>query len=330
MERAKKDAGESFPVGNWGAGRETSNLFRVEVFVKNIEEVCGKLMRQQQNRFQLFFPLLAVFPFRESNKVFFPRSFLSSVPKQSASLGEYSVTFGAKIREAVESRAIFCALQQSRNVCCIFFGCWRVCDSGDTLRWKIAAKKSEREKESWGKVATQVRSCRAWNFLKHWQFAGEISESRVKWTVKVKFHVKFPSKVHSMLYETQHQQRRRFGEVKVTREPSSLVLVNNNCSTTRKSCHRCYRHFTMERKMHPLKLFILHSIKWVIIVSVFAASTPCAHANPDAKRLYDDLLSTYNRLIRPVSNNTDTILVKLGLRLSQLIDLVSLMLEIFT
>lgn len=46
-------------------------------------------------------------------------------------------------------------------------------------------------------------------------------------------------------------------------------------------------------------------------------------ANPDAKRLYDDLLSTYNRLIRPVRNNTETVLVKLGLRLSQLIDLVS-------
>lgn len=45
--------------------------------------------------------------------------------------------------------------------------------------------------------------------------------------------------------------------------------------------------------------------------------------NPDAKRLYDDLLSNYNRLIRPVSNNTQTVLVKLGLRLSQLIDLVS-------
>lgn len=45
-------------------------------------------------------------------------------------------------------------------------------------------------------------------------------------------------------------------------------------------------------------------------------------ANPDAKRLYDDLLSNYNRLIRPVSNHTQTVLVKLGLRLSQLIDLV--------
>lgn len=47
-------------------------------------------------------------------------------------------------------------------------------------------------------------------------------------------------------------------------------------------------------------------------------------ANPDAKRLYDDLLSTYNRLIRPVSNNNDTVLVKLGLRLSQLIELVTI------
>lgn len=57
----------------------------------------------------------------------------------------------------------------------------------------------------------------------------------------------------------------------------------------------------------------------MIIVSILTY----AEANPDAKRLYDDLLSNYNRLIRPVSNNTDTVLVKLGLRLSQLIDLVS-------
>ena len=46
-------------------------------------------------------------------------------------------------------------------------------------------------------------------------------------------------------------------------------------------------------------------------------------ANPDAKRLYDDLLSNYNRLIRPVVNHTQKVTVKLGLRLSQLVDLVS-------
>lgn len=47
-------------------------------------------------------------------------------------------------------------------------------------------------------------------------------------------------------------------------------------------------------------------------------------ANPDAKRLYDDLLSNYNRLIRPVKNNSDTLTVWLGLKLSQLIEMVSL------
>lgn len=57
----------------------------------------------------------------------------------------------------------------------------------------------------------------------------------------------------------------------------------------------------------------------VVLVSFHVPDSDC---NPDAKRLYDDLLSNYNRLIRPVSNNTDTVLVKLGLRLSQLIELV--------
>lgn len=48
-------------------------------------------------------------------------------------------------------------------------------------------------------------------------------------------------------------------------------------------------------------------------------------ANPDAKMLYNDLLmkNGYNKLIRPVGNNTDKLTVKLGLRLSQLIDIVS-------
>ena len=51
--------------------------------------------------------------------------------------------------------------------------------------------------------------------------------------------------------------------------------------------------------------------------------------NPDAKRLYDDLLSNYNRLIRPVANNTDKITVKMGLKLSQLVDLVRIILLLY-
>lgn len=45
--------------------------------------------------------------------------------------------------------------------------------------------------------------------------------------------------------------------------------------------------------------------------------------NPDAKRLYDDLLSNYNKLVRPVVNVTDALQVKIKLKLSQLIDVVS-------
>ncbi len=56
-----------------------------------------------------------------------------------------------------------------------------------------------------------------------------------------------------------------------------------------------------------------------VVVALMAMK---AEANPDAKRLYDDLLSNYNRLIRPVSNHTNKVTVKLGVRLSQLVDLV--------
>jgi len=44
--------------------------------------------------------------------------------------------------------------------------------------------------------------------------------------------------------------------------------------------------------------------------------------NPDAKLLYDELLTDYNRLIRPVANMSEKLTVKLGLKLSQLIDVV--------
>ena len=48
-----------------------------------------------------------------------------------------------------------------------------------------------------------------------------------------------------------------------------------------------------------------------------------AESNPDAKRLYDDLLSNYNKLVRPVANVSDALTVKIKLKLSQLIDVVT-------
>ena len=59
-----------------------------------------------------------------------------------------------------------------------------------------------------------------------------------------------------------------------------------------------------------------------LFVLTFVTSSMCS---PDAKRLYDDLLkrSDYNKLIRPVGNTSDRLTVKLGLRLTQIIDVVS-------
>lgn len=41
------------------------------------------------------------------------------------------------------------------------------------------------------------------------------------------------------------------------------------------------------------------------------------------KRLFEDLFSDYNRLILPVANNRSKVTVTLGLKLGQILDLVS-------
>ena len=69
--------------------------------------------------------------------------------------------------------------------------------------------------------------------------------------------------------------------------------------------------------MYPVIVFLIFDCAW-------NPGLLGVHANPDAKRLYDDLLSNYNRLIRPVINHTDKVTVKLGVSLSQLVELVSI------
>lgn len=69
--------------------------------------------------------------------------------------------------------------------------------------------------------------------------------------------------------------------------------------------------YTQKSNQSSLTLFML---------SFCSKALKQPEANPDAKRLYDDLLSNYNRLIRPVVNNTETLTVWLGIKLSQLIE----------
>lgn len=74
------------------------------------------------------------------------------------------------------------------------------------------------------------------------------------------------------------------------------------------------------------------TIRLILLFSL--CSPPTTHGrsllnagNPDAKRLYDDLLSNYNKLVRPVVNTTDPLTVRIKLKLSQLIDVVSLVMD---
>lgn len=59
------------------------------------------------------------------------------------------------------------------------------------------------------------------------------------------------------------------------------------------------------------------------ILSALVVQHGAVAGNPDAKRLYDDLLSNYNKLVRPVVNTSDVLKVCIKLKLSQLIDVVS-------
>lgn len=67
------------------------------------------------------------------------------------------------------------------------------------------------------------------------------------------------------------------------------------------------------------------ALKLVVLGAAVASSLGVTHtdANPNANRLYEDLMMSYSRFVRPVQNDSDTLLVKLGLKLSQLIDVVS-------
>ena len=72
--------------------------------------------------------------------------------------------------------------------------------------------------------------------------------------------------------------------------------------------------------MAPLKM----DATVIFILSMTICIPLTVTANTDAKRLYDDLMSSYNSLIRPVGNVSDRLTVKMGVKLSQLVDVVSI------
>lgn len=61
----------------------------------------------------------------------------------------------------------------------------------------------------------------------------------------------------------------------------------------------------------------------------WAIMTQTSVGHPPTKRLHDDILSDYNRLIRPVNNHSMKLIVNLSLKLTQLIDMVCAFLSPF-
>ncbi|XP_021694439.1 acetylcholine receptor subunit alpha-like isoform X8 [Aedes aegypti] len=82
--------------------------------------------------------------------------------------------------------------------------------------------------------------------------------------------------------------------------------------TIRKICESITRKM---KKMSPSAGETLRA--WLLSALVVHGAVA---GNPDAKRLYDDLLSNYNKLVRPVVNTSDVLRVCIKLKLSQLID----------
>ena len=61
----------------------------------------------------------------------------------------------------------------------------------------------------------------------------------------------------------------------------------------------------------------------ILILILLFQNISDIEGNKDAARLFEDLLADYNKLVRPVENNSDTVIVQFKLKLSQLLDVVS-------
>jgi hypothetical protein len=63
-------------------------------------------------------------------------------------------------------------------------------------------------------------------------------------------------------------------------------------------------------------------VRRVAVLLMCTSMLMTSEASEDAKRLLDDLFSDYNSVVRPVSNPTDKIKLSIGLKLSQIAEIV--------
>ncbi|CAL1286413.1 unnamed protein product [Larinioides sclopetarius] len=101
-------------------------------------------------------------------------------------------------------------------------------------------------------------------------------------------------------------------KMKQSYRPESRLVYNGDASTTRAAHAECA--LPRSSSTPHARWSWVSALVWCVLVAI-------SEAHPAAKRLHDDLLSDYNRLIRPVGNHSHKVTVHLGLKLSQLIDI---------
>jgi hypothetical protein len=103
---------------------------------------------------------------------------------------------------------------------------------------------------------------------------------------------------------------------------SSISLQVRGCGQPRGRGHHNSMWFRTSDLPVTRWVWLIYLVSTMLLLP--ASDAVINMGNPDAKRLYDDLLSNYNKLVRPVQNTTDPLTVRIKLKLSQLIDVVSL------
>jgi hypothetical protein len=80
----------------------------------------------------------------------------------------------------------------------------------------------------------------------------------------------------------------------------------------------------MKKKRKNMGIFKYEFITLNLLIIIILFQINEIFSNEDAKRLFDDLLSDYNSQIRPVEKTEDIIELRLGIKLSQIADIVNI------
>ena len=117
-----------------------------------------------------------------------------------------------------------------------------------------------------------------------------------------------------------------------SRGSAGILATQNNSESSRKNFRKHGQRHYPEQRFYSIVRGVFTVSTTALLILVFLLPTtdsfsssrhPLAALNREASKLYEDLLSDYNKLVRPVDNTSSTLIVTFKLKLSQLLDVVS-------